>query len=81
VGRGFESRLRLWDCSTITLAELVELVELVELDEGTLLTMRVSSLDWMANVLAGWTATSRSAARTSSGGSVRALADRLAASS
>jgi predicted DNA-binding transcriptional regulator YafY len=29
------------------------LAELVELDEGTLLTMRVSSLDWMARVLAG----------------------------
>jgi predicted DNA-binding transcriptional regulator YafY len=35
--------------------------------EGTLLRMRVDSLDWMASVLAGLAVPSRSAARTSCG--------------
>ena len=53
--------------------------ELIDDPEGTLLRMRVDSLDWMASVLARvWTVPSRSAAPTSCGTSVRALADRLA---
>jgi predicted DNA-binding transcriptional regulator YafY len=56
------------------------LAELAESDEGTLLRMRVSSLDWMAGVLAGigctFTVVGPEELRTS----VAALAERLAAS-
>jgi predicted DNA-binding transcriptional regulator YafY len=57
------------------------LAELVELDEGTPLTMRVSSLDWMARVLAGLGCDFAIRRPDELRGSVRALADRLAASS
>jgi predicted DNA-binding transcriptional regulator YafY len=53
----------------------------VELDEGTLLTMRVSSLDWMARVLAGLECDFAIRRPDELRGSARALADRLAASS
>jgi len=53
------------------------LAELVEADEGTMLRMRVSSLDWMARVLAGLDCgfTIREPAELRA--SVRALAERL----
>jgi predicted DNA-binding transcriptional regulator YafY len=57
------------------------LAQLVELDEGTLLTMRVSSLDWMARGLAGLDRDFAIRRPDELRGSVRALADRLAASS
>jgi predicted DNA-binding transcriptional regulator YafY len=56
------------------------IAELVEADGGTLLGMRVSSLEWMASVLAGigcsFTVREPEELRTS----VRMLAERLAAS-
>jgi predicted DNA-binding transcriptional regulator YafY len=56
------------------------IAELAETDDGTVLRMRVSSLDWMASVLAGigcsFTIREPEELRTS----VRALAERLAVS-
>jgi len=57
------------------------LAELVEQDGGTLLTMRVSSLDWMARVLAGLDCDFTIRRPDELRGTVRALADRLAGSS
>jgi predicted DNA-binding transcriptional regulator YafY len=55
------------------------LAELVEMDGGTLLRMRVSSLDWTASVLAGLGCAFTIRAPDELRVSVRALADRLAA--
>jgi predicted DNA-binding transcriptional regulator YafY len=57
------------------------LAELADQEDGTLLTMRVSSLDWMARVLAGLDCDFAIRRPDELRGSVRALADRLAASS
>jgi predicted DNA-binding transcriptional regulator YafY len=54
------------------------LAELVEMDGGTLLRMRVSSLDWTASVLAGLGCDFTIRAPDELRVSVRALADRLA---
>jgi len=53
------------------------LAELVDADEGTLLRMRVSSLDWMARVLAGLDCGFTIDRPDELRASVRALADRL----
>ncbi len=55
------------------------LAELVEADEGTMLRMRVSSLDWMARVLAGLDCGFTIREPDELRASVRELADRLAA--
>ena len=54
------------------------LAELVETDDGTLLHMRVSSLDWMAGVLAGLGCGFTIRKPDELRASVRALAQRLA---
>ncbi|MGH3034156.1 MAG: WYL domain-containing protein, partial [Gaiellaceae bacterium] len=54
------------------------LAELVDDGEGTLLRMRVSSLDWMAGVLAGLDCGFTVRRPDELRASVRALADRLA---
>ena len=56
------------------------LAELADTEAGTLLRMRVSSLDWMASVLAGLGCDFTIRAPEGLRASVRALADRLAAS-
>ena len=56
------------------------LAELVEADGGTRLHMRVSSLDWMASVLAGVGCTFTVEEPEELRVSVRTLADRLAES-
>ncbi len=53
------------------------LAELVEADEGTLLRMRVSSLDWMARLLAGLDCGFTVRRPDELRASIRALADRL----
>src|ERR687891_683793 len=55
------------------------LAELADTEAGTLLRMRVSSLDWMASVLAGLGCDFTIRAPEGLRASVRALADRLAA--
>jgi predicted DNA-binding transcriptional regulator YafY len=55
------------------------LAELVETEGGTLLRMRVSSLDWMASVLAGLGCDFTIRRPDELRASVRALSDRLAA--
>ena len=57
------------------------LAELVDDRDGTLLRMRVDSLDWMASVLAGLGCGFTIREPDELRASVRALADRLAASS
>ena len=56
------------------------LAELAEADDGTLLRMRVSSLDWMASVLAGIGCTFSILEPEELRTSVRVLAERLAIS-
>ena len=56
------------------------MAELAEADDGTLLRMRVSSLDWMASVLAGIGCTFSIREPEELRTSVRVLAERLAAS-
>jgi predicted DNA-binding transcriptional regulator YafY len=57
------------------------LAELADDPGGTLLRMRVNSLDWMATVLAGLGCSFTILRPDELRGSVRALADRLAAQS
>ena len=56
------------------------LAELIEAEDGTLLRMRVGSLDWMAGVLAGLDCPFAIRQPDELRGSVRKLATRLAES-